>query len=55
MTEHKYRFGVTGNYLRTLFPRRVKRTKRNFPKGYYDMQAYVREYFRINPFFMDWN
>lgn len=46
MRDHKYRFGVNGNYLRTLFPRRIKRTMRSFPKAY--QGDYVSAYFEIN-------
>jgi hypothetical protein len=50
MNNHKYRFGVNGNYLRTLFPRKIKKEKRYFPPKYYDTKAYVIEYFKINSF-----
>lgn len=50
--DHKFRFGVKGNPLKSFFGIRKLREKRIFPKGYQDTWEYVSEYFRVNNFFV---
>lgn len=46
--DHKFRFGVNGDFLRSsIYPRR-RREKRNFPKHINETWPYVKAYFEMN-------